>query len=152
MQIAETLFFVIKLICLTENFTAIAYKLALVKIKKVIFWRKNYFPASVQLPLKSRTIRVQQKMKLRRSRKVKYLFYKNNAKKSGAFHMRIKLKGNTKIICDICSKLSIQAQSSVIDFHFEQLSIIPVVSLLLLRNIRFGSFVFFNTSFLSFKI
>ena len=44
---------------------------------------------------------------------MKYLFYKNNAEKNGTFHMQIMLKGSNKharVICDTCSKLSIQAK------------------------------------------
>ena len=52
-------------------------------------------------------------MRVKRSRNVIYLFYKNNAKKNGTFHMQTMLKGGNKqarIICDTCSKLSIWAQ------------------------------------------
>ena len=52
-------------------------------------------------------------MRVKRSRNVKYLFYKNNAEKNGTFHMQIILTGGNKharIICDTCSKLSIRAQ------------------------------------------
>ena len=73
-------------------------------------------------------------MRVKRSRNLKYLSFKNNAEKNGTFHMQIILKGSKKhamIICHTCSKLSIWAQkNSVICFQFEQLSIIPVVSLL----------------------
>ena len=44
---------------------------------------------------------------------MKYLFYKEEWGKNGTFHMKIVLKGGNKharIICDTCSKLSIQAQ------------------------------------------
>ena len=55
----------------------------LVKVKKTnIFWRKNYSPAIGQLHLKFRTfaeVRVQHKMRIKRSRNVKYLFYRNKA-------------------------------------------------------------------------
>ena len=53
------------------------------------------------------------KMRVKRSRNVKYLFYKNNAEKNGTFLMQIMLKGGNKharIICDTWSKLSIQAK------------------------------------------
>ena len=35
-------------------------------------------------------------MGVKRSRNVKYLFYKNNAEKNGTFHMQIKLKSDNK--------------------------------------------------------
>ena len=66
-----------------------------------------------------------------------YLFYKNNAEKNGTFHMQIMLKDGDKharISCDTCSKLSIWAQKQRHIFHFEQLSVILVVSLLLTFN------------------
>ena len=68
------------------------------------------------MPLKSRTfvaVEFNKKVRVKRSRNVKYLFYKNNTEKDGTFHMQIMLKGDNKhasIICDTCSKLSIQAQ------------------------------------------
>ena len=37
-------------------------------------------------------------------------------------------------ICDTCLKLPIEAQNSVIYFHFDQLSIMPTVSLVLTFN------------------
>ena len=52
-------------------------------------------------------------MRVKRLRNVKYLFYKNNAEKNGAFHMQIMVKGgnkHTRIICYTCSKLSMRAQ------------------------------------------
>ena len=52
-------------------------------------------------------------MRVKRSRNMKYLFYKNNAEKNGTLHMQIMLKGGNKherIICDTCSKLSIPVQ------------------------------------------
>ena len=51
-------------------------------------------------------------MRVKRSRNVKYLHYKNNPEKNGMFYMQIMFKGGNKhkrIICDTCSKLSIQA-------------------------------------------
>ena len=65
-------------------------------------------------------------MRVKRLRNVKYLFYKNNAKKNEMFHMQIMFKGgneHTRIICDTCSELSKRAQKY---FDFEQLSIIYV--------------------------
>ena len=53
------------------------------------------------------------KMKVKRSRNLKYLFYKNNAEKNGKFHMQIMLKGDNKharIICDTCFKSSTPVQ------------------------------------------
>ena len=55
-------------------------------------------------------------MRVKRSRKVKYLFYKDNAEKNGMSHMQMLLKGGNKharIICDTCSKLSIQLQKQL---------------------------------------
>ena len=52
-------------------------------------------------------------MIVKRSRNVKYLFYKNNTEKNGTFHMQIMLKGGDKhasIICDTYSKLSLRKQ------------------------------------------
>ena len=52
-------------------------------------------------------------MKVKRSRNLKYLFYKNNAEKNGKFHMQIMLKGDNKharIICDTCFKSSTPVQ------------------------------------------
>ena len=52
-------------------------------------------------------------MRVKGSRNVKYLFYKNNAEKNGTFHMQIMLKGGNKhirIIWDTCFKLSIRVQ------------------------------------------
>ena len=52
-------------------------------------------------------------MRVKRSRNVKYLFYKNNAEKNGTFRIQIMLKGgnnHARLICDTCSKLSIRAQ------------------------------------------
>ena len=75
-------------------------------------------------------------MRVKRSRNVKYLIYKNNAEKNGTFHMQIMIKGGNKhrrIIYDTCSKLPIRAQNGVAYFHFEQLSI-TLVSLLLTFN------------------
>ena len=46
-------------------------------------------------------------MRVKRSRNLKYLFYKNNAEKNGKFHMQIMLKVDNKhasIICDTCFK------------------------------------------------
>ena len=43
-----------------------------------------------------------------------YLFYVKSAEKNAMFHMQIMLKGGNKhkrIICDTCSKLSIQTQN-----------------------------------------
>ena len=53
-------------------------------------------------------------MRVKRSRNVKYLFYVKSAEKNAMFHMQIMLKGGNKhkrIICDTCSKLSIQTQN-----------------------------------------
>ena len=75
-------------------------------------------------------------MRVKRSRKVKYLFYKDNAEKNGMSHMQMLLKGGNKharIICDTCSTLSIQLQKQL-HFHFGLLSIIPIESLLLTFN------------------
>ena len=52
-------------------------------------------------------------MRVKRSRHVKYLFYQNNSEKNETFQMQIIFKGgnrHAKIICDTCSKLSIQEQ------------------------------------------
>ena len=75
-------------------------------------------------------------MRAKRSQNVKYFFHKNNAEKNGTFHMQIMLNSGNKdarIICDTC-KLSIRHKNSASYFHFEQLSIIPVVFLLLNFN------------------
>ena len=68
-------------------------------------------------------------------------FHKNNAEKNGTFHMQIMLESDnihTKIICDTYSKLLVQVEKQhicfSIYFHFEQLSIIPAVSLFLTFN------------------
>ena len=53
------------------------------------------------------------KMRVKRSRDVKYLFYKNNAEKNGTFNVQIMLKGgnkHAKLIYNTCAKLPIQAQ------------------------------------------
>ena len=52
-------------------------------------------------------------MRVKRSRTVKYLFYRKNSEKNEMFQMQIMLKGgnrHAKIICDTCSKLSIREQ------------------------------------------
>ena len=57
--------------------------------------------------------------------------------------MQKMLKGgnkHAKEICDTCSKLSIKAQKQRHILHFEQLSTIPVVSLLLTLNKYTGQF------------
>ena len=46
-------------------------------------------------------------MRVKRSRNVKHLCYKNNDEKNGTFNMQTKLKSdnkNAKIICDTSSK------------------------------------------------
>ena len=76
-------------------------------------------------------------MRVKRSRNVKHLFYKNNAGKNGTFHMHIMLKGGNKHArktYDFCSRLSIQAQKQRRIFPLWTTSIIPVVSLLLTFN------------------
>ena len=80
---------------------------------KVIFWRKTFSPAFMQLPVKSCTfaaIRVQlKKWDLKDQEMSNIYFMKKNAEKNGMF--QIMLKGGNKhkkIICDTCSKLSIQ--------------------------------------------
>ena len=74
-------------------------------------------------------------MRVKRWRNVKYLFYKNNTENNETFHMQIMLKYGNKHARITCSKLSIRAYfNSVAYFHFEQLSVIPVVSLLLIFN------------------
>ena len=97
------------------------------------------------------------KMRVKRSRNMKYLFYKNNAKKNGTFHKQIMLKcGNkhTRIICDTCSKLSIRAQKQRRIFSlwttFNNSCDVLVANFQ--QTYSFGSSVFFNTSFLCFKI
>ena len=75
-------------------------------------------------------------MRAKRSQNVKYFFHKNSVEKNGTFHMQIMLNSGNKdarIICDTC-KLSIRHKNSASYFHFEQLSIIPVVFLLLNFN------------------
>ena len=57
------------------------------------------------------------KMRVKRSRNVNDLFYKNNAEKNGTFHKQIMLKGGNKhprIICDTYFKLSIQAEKTTL--------------------------------------
>ena len=61
-QIADTVFFLIKLICLAENFKATALTPFEIELIIVNVRRKNYSLADVQLPLNSPTfptIRVQ---------------------------------------------------------------------------------------------
>ena len=112
----------------------------LIKVEKNNFQKKKLFYGYHAVTFKfSHICRCQsaiKKMRVRRSRNVKYLFYKNNAEKNGTFHMQIMLKGgnkHAKIIFETCS-LSYQYghKNSVAYSHFEQLSIISVVSLLLL--------------------
>ena len=61
---------------------------------------------------------------------------------------------HAKVICDTCSKLSIETQNSVIYFHFEHLSIILTVPLLptLSKYKISGVLSFFNTAVLLFNI
>ena len=76
-------------------------------------------------------------MRVKRSRKVKYLFYKDNAEKNGMSHMQMLLKGGNKharIICDTCSKLSIQLQKQLHIFSLWTTFNNPVKSLLLTFN------------------
>ena len=75
-------------------------------------------------------------MGVKRSKIVKYLFYKNNAEKNGTFHIQIMFKGgkHARITCDTCSQLSMRTQKQRRIFWLEQLSIISVVSLLLTFN------------------
>ena len=77
------------------------------------------------------------KITVKRSRNVERFFYKNNAEKNGMFQMQIMLKGGNKharIIWDTCFSYQYGHKNSVAYFHFEQLSIITVVSLLLTFN------------------
>ena len=110
------------------------------KLQKVISWRKNYSQPILPFPLKSRTfaaIREREKMRVKRSRDLKYFFYKNNAENNWTFHMQMMLKGGNKharMNCDTCDKYPYGRKRSVVCFQFEQLSIIPVVSFLLTFN------------------
>ena len=79
------------------------------KLEKAIFWKKKKFLSLSYKCLQS-TIK---KMGVKRSRNVKYLFYKNNAEENGTFHIQMMFKGGNKharITCGTCSKLSIRAQ------------------------------------------
>ena len=75
-------------------------------------------------------------MRVKRSKNVKYLSYKNSAGKNGTFHIYIMLKGGNKQGRFVTLALSYQYRHkySVTHFHFEQLSIIPMVSSLLTFN------------------
>ena len=102
-QIADTLFFDIKLTCLAENFKAITWNRLLSwissKLKKLIFWKKAILPLSYSCIWNLAHFlqpEYNKKMRVKRSRNVKYLFYKNNAEKNGMFHMQIMLKGGNK--------------------------------------------------------
>ena len=56
-----------------------------------------------------------------RSRNVKYLFCKSIAEENGIFNMQLILKGgnkHTRVICDTCSKLSVQVQKQFQFFSF----------------------------------
>ena len=62
--------------------------------------------------------------------------------------MQIMLKGGNKyarIVYDTCSKLSIRTQKQHLNCQFEQLSVIPMVSLLLTFNkLQFREFCLFQ--------
>ena len=75
-------------------------------------------------------------MRVKRSKNVKYLSCKNNAGKNGSFHIHVVLKGGNKQGRFVTLALSYQYghKNSVTYFHFEQLSIIPMVSSLLTFN------------------
>lgn len=60
-------------------------------LKKVTFRRKKYSPAIVQLTLNLVHLLLSeynQKMRVKRSKNVKCLFYKNSAEKNGTFRMQ----------------------------------------------------------------
>ena len=88
----------------------------LVKVKKSNFLKKKLFSRHRAIAFKTCTfaaVRVNKKMRVKRSKNMKYLFYKNNGEKNGTFHMQIMLKCGNKhgrVIRDTCSKLSIRAQ------------------------------------------
>ena len=96
----------------------------LVKFEKNNFLKKKLFSCYCAVAFKILHICCSpsaiKKMRVKRSRNVKYLLNKNNAEKNGTVHMKIMLKGGYKrarIISDTCSKLSIRAQNSLNNFQ-----------------------------------
>ena len=132
----------------------------LVKVRKIHFLKKNkLFFRYRSVPLKScifAAIKIQYKKRVKRSTNVKYLFYKNNAEKIETFQMQIMLKGgnrHARVSCT-CPKLSIRTQKKRHVFSIWTTFNNPRG--VLIGNFKqiysIGSFVFFNVSFLRFKI
>ena len=130
----------------------------LVKVKKSNFLKKKLFPrySAVVFKISHIYYSTMKKMRVKRSRNEKYFFYKNNAEKNGTFHMQIMLKcGNkhARLNCDTC-KLSIRAQKQRRLFSLSTIfnNSCGVLIAKFQQIYSFGSFVFFNTSLLWFKM
>ena len=86
------------------------------KLKKVNFWRRNYSPAMVQLPLKSRTSDVDSTIKNKGSKIKKcelFILQKRVWKEWNVSYAKMFKGGNkhARIISNTCSKLSIRTQN-----------------------------------------